>query len=240
MPPATIVKCKRGGTKIYGAIFDADGTLLASMHIWRECGAYYLRSIGLTPEYGLSAKLWPLSFEQGCMYIRDKYNLSCSVQEIREGIFAMIANFYRNEAVLKPGVREVLERMKRKNIPMVIATSGNRELLEAALRRNGIAEYFSRVFTCGELHTDKRHPEIFVECAKFLGLAPEHIAVFEDSLFALETAKRAGFIEIGVEDRYSIHDKDRILLAADYYVEDWRHVDFEQMCDCRRSRNSQL
>ena len=225
------------GAKIYGAIFDADGTLLNSMHIWRECGAYYLRSIGLTPEEGLSAKLWPLSFEQGCRYIRDRYNLKCSVQEIREGIFVMIENFYRNEAVLKPGVREVLERVRLRNIPMVIATSGDGELLGAALRRNGIAEYFSRVFTCGELNTDKRHPEIFVACAEFLGLATEDIAVFEDSLFALETAKCAGFIAIGVEDKYSIHDRDRIIFTADYYVEDWRQVDFEQMCNCRRSRN---
>ena len=210
------------------------------MHIWRECGAYYLRSIGLTPEYGLSAKLWPLSFEQGCRYIRDRYNLACSEQEIREGIFVMIENFYRNEAALKPGVREVLERMRRKHIPMVIATSGDGELLTAALRRNGIAEYFSGVFTCTNLHTDKRKPEIFVECAEFLGLEPEDTAVFEDSLFALETAKRAGFIAIGVEDSYSVHDKDRIISMADYYVEDWRQIDFEQMCNCRRSRNPQL
>lgn len=215
---------------MHGAIFDADGTLLDSMHIWRECGAYYLRSIGLRPEEGLSGKLWPMSFEQGCRYIRDRYELESSVGEVRDGIMGMIANFYRTEAKLKPGVLDVLEGMRSKNIPMVIATSGDRELLGAALRRNGIEGYFARVFTCGELRTDKRHPDIFVECAEFLGLKAEDIGVLEDSLFALETAKCAGFIGIGVEDRYSVHNRDSIMLMADYYVKDWRQIDLEQLC----------
>ena len=207
-----------------GAVFDADGTLLDSMQVWRNLGELYLRSRGITPEKGLSAKIWPLSYEQGCEYIREHYCLKESVSEIQRGISGMIEGFYRNEAALKPGVSDFLEELGRRNIHMVIATSGDRELLNAALIRNGIAGFFDAVFTCNELHTDKHHPEIFRACAEALGLMPEKIAVFEDSLFAIETAKSAGFRVFGVYDASSIHAKQSIIGTADYYINDWRNI----------------
>ncbi|MBQ7221526.1 MAG: HAD family phosphatase [Synergistaceae bacterium] len=205
-----------------GAIFDADGTLLDSMHVWRNLGELYLLSRGITPEEGLSAGLWPLSYAQGCGYIKTHYGLHESVSQIQEGISRMIEGFYRNEAELKQGVREFLDMLRAKDIHMVIATSGDRELLNAALSRNGIAEYFDEVFTCSELGTDKHDSKIFLACADSLSLAPENIAVFEDVLYAVETAKSAGFITYGVYDASSIHDRQRIIDTADYYIDDWR------------------
>lgn len=210
-----------------GAVFDADGTLLDSMHIWRDCGEYYLRGLGLMPEEGLSGKLWPLSFEQGCEYLREHYGLKDSVEGIKDGITRMIEGFYRNEAALKPGVREFLDVLKERRISIVIATSGDRELLCSALTRNGIAGYFAHIFTCTELNTDKRHPFIFTACAEFLGLAPESVAVFEDSLYAIEAAKCAGFITYGIEDKYSANDRERIIQTADHYITDWRKIYIE-------------
>ncbi|MBR2208273.1 MAG: hypothetical protein IJ859_05620 [Synergistaceae bacterium] len=50
-------------------------------------------------------------------------------------------------------------------------------------------------------------------------LSPENIAVFEDSLFAIETAKSAGFITFGVEDESNEFEREKIIEAADYYVD---------------------
>ena len=132
--------------------------------------------------------------------MREHYGLRESVSEIQREISGMIEDFYRNEAALKPGVREFLRGLAEKNIPMVIATAGDRELLNAALARNGIAEYFCGVFTCSELGTDKHTPKIFLACAESLGLAPGEVAVFEDSSFALRAAEGAGFITFMIEE----------------------------------------
>lgn len=183
-----------------GAVFDADGTLLDSMHVWRNLGELYLRRRGIEPEEGLSGKLWPLSYEQGCRYLRENYGLSESVSEIQREISGMIEDFYRNEAELKAGVREFLRVLAERKIPMVIATAGDKELLNAALVRNGIAEYFCGVLTCSELETDKHDPKIFLACAESLGLPPCEVAVFEDSSFAVRTAEEAGFITFMIED----------------------------------------
>ena len=220
---------------INGAIFDADGTLLNSMHVWRNLGERYLISLGIIPEKGLSGKLWPLSYDEGCEYLMKNYDLKRSVSEIQRGISRMIDKFYAEEAELKPGVRDFLDELRRKNIPMVIATSGDRNLLSSALVRNDIADYFASVFTCSELNTDKRHAKIFTACAEFLKLKPENIAVFEDSLFAIEAAKSAGFITFGVEDASSINDKERIIETANYYIYDWRKIcNEDSFNDCRK------
>lgn len=201
-----------------GAIFDADGTLIDSMHIWRELGARYLESLNAAPEENLSAKLYPMSLEQSCKYLKTHYNLRESESDILSGILGIIEGFYRDEVMLKDGVREFLSAMSDKNIPMIIATSGNRELLSSALTRNGIAEYFEEIFTCSELSTTKHEPDIFMACAEFLGLNPENVGVFEDSLFAIETAKRAGFMTFGVADDSNIHQWEMIQSTADYSI----------------------
>ncbi len=204
---------------IKAAIFDADGTLLDSMHIWGELGERFLRSINLTPENGLSETLYDMSIEQGCLYLQTHYKINASLSQIRESIMAIIENFYVHEVKLKPGVRDFIERI---NLPSVIATSGDRDLLTAALIRNGIDKYFARIFTCSELDTNKNEPKIFLECSEFLGLKPENIIVFEDSLFALKTAKESGFIIAGVQDDSSKKHEAAIIDLSDYYITDWR------------------
>ena len=205
-----------------GAIFDADGTLLDSMHIWHELGARYLESMNITPEEGLSRRLYPMTLEQACKYLKTRYGLRDSEGDIQSGILGIIEGFYRDEVTLKDGVREFLSAMNDKGIQMVIATSGNRELLSCALERNGIAEYFAEIFTCTELETTKHKPDIFMACAEFMSLSPENVGVFEDALFAIETAKRAGFITFGVKDDSNIHQWEMIQSTADYTIESFR------------------
>lgn len=202
---------------LHGAIFDADGTLLNSMHIWKELGARYLQSLNIEPEEKLSSILYPMSLERSSLYLQKRYNLKFSPEEIQRGFLEIIEGFYVNEVELKPGVRDLLESLKRKNIPMVIATSGNRNLLQAALTRNNINQYFSKIFTCSELNTNKHEPKIFLACAEFLRLKPEAIAVFEDSLFAIRTAKAAGFFTVGIEDKSNIIEREAIQNESDFY-----------------------
>ena len=219
--------------RIKGAIFDADGTLLDSMSVWGELGVRYLEALGVTPELGLAEILYPMSLEQSSSYLRGHYHLKPSPDEIKSGILAVIRDFYVNEVTLKPGVKAFLESM---SLPKVIATSGDRELLTAALIRNGIEQYFQAIFTCSELQTDKNEARIFLECARFLGMGPENIAVFEDSIMALKTARDAGFITIGIQDDSNQHHQQEIMKVSHHYITDWRNfsIEDEDSIDNRR------
>ena len=203
---------------IRGAIFDADGTLLDSMGIWKDAGARYLKSFGKKTPPELSDILWNMSIPEGAAYLKETYMLPLSAEEIRQGILDVVRDFYCQEVLLKPGVFSFLQEMKTRGIPMVIATSSDRSYLETAFRRLGVDSFFERIFTCEEAGAGKESPKIYLDAAACLKLAPEEIWVFEDALFAAKTAKQAGFRVVGVYDESSKTDEEKLRKLCDTYI----------------------
>ena len=116
---------------------------------------------------------------------------------------------------------EFLEKLYTNKIPMIIATAGHKEYAEAALKRLGMDYYFQEIRTCSELGRGKHEPEIYLQCASIVGRKPEEIMVFEDAGYAIETAKNAGFITVGIRDMSNGDDWQQIRETADYVLEDW-------------------
>ena len=180
------------------AVFDVDGTLLDSMSVWEDIGERYLADHKIAVRGNLRNALRTMSLEQGAAWLKEEYQLKKSIPQIIEEVLKIVSNFYRFEAPLKSGVKETLEWLKERNVKMVIATSGNRKLAEAALERNGIRDYFEQIYTCTEVGAGKDEPLIYLKAAEFMQAEPKDTVVFEDALHAAETAKLAGFVVIGV------------------------------------------
>ncbi|MCD1147241.1 HAD family phosphatase [Peptoniphilus sp. KCTC 25270] len=214
--------------KIKGAILDVDGVLLDSMVIWRNAAPRFLSSLGKIPALLLWKDLYDLTMEEGAVYLREKYDLSLSEEEIIEGILGVIESFYREEVELKQGMRDLLESFWNSGIPMVIASTGNKELIEIAFARLGIESYFEEILTATEYHTTKKCGDLYEIGAEKMGTNPGETAVFEDVLFALESAKKAGFLTIAVEDFSSKEDQREIIEMADYYLREGEVSSFLQ------------
>ena len=131
---------ERKDRKIAGVIFDVDGTLLDTMPVWRNSGARFLASLGIQAERGLGEKLFSETVETGAKYIVDKYRLEMSAQDVADGIDAQVAHAYESEAGFKPGAEKLLNTLKDQNIPMTVATSTRRHLIEMAFERLGIMD----------------------------------------------------------------------------------------------------
>ena len=203
---------------IKGAIFDIDGVLLDSMGIWDELGARYLRSLGRIPEEGLNKILFSMSMEQGAEYLNEHYGLNKSVKETVEGIGRMLEDYYFYEVLLKPGAKEILEFLKSKNIKMAAATSSPRTHIEKALSRNGLLGYIDKIYTTSEVGVSKHSPDIYNLAADFLKTKSEETLVFEDSLYALKTAKEAGYVAVGVYDEKGESNQAELENQADLYL----------------------
>ncbi len=210
---------------IEGAIFDMDGTLLDSMHVWRTFGKEYLISKGYFPEKNITDSLAPLTLREAAEYMRLKYGVEDSVSTIENGVNALVENEYFNEIQPKEGVPEMLEAFKRAGIKMCVATVTDRYLAEAALERTNLLGYFKEIFTCGEVGAGKREPKMFEIALSSLGTPKEKTFVFEDSWFAIQTAKAAGFPVAAVYDRFANRHEADIRAMADVYLEkipQWR------------------
>lgn len=200
-------------------IFDVDGTLLDSMPVWENIGERYLSGLQIKAEENLNEVLNTMSLEQGAAYLKEGYQLDKSIPQIINEVLKIVSDFYRFEAPVKPGVRETLEWLQGKKVKMVVATSGNKELAEAALKRNGIRDYFDRIYTCTEIGSGKDEPVIYLKAAEFMQAEPKDTLVFEDALHAAETAKKAGFVVVGVYDQGNRENISEMREVCDYYCD---------------------
>ena len=185
---------------IQGAIFDVDGTLLDSMIIWQTVGEQYLRAQGIVPRENLAETFKTMSLQDAAAHFIICYHVPLSLDEIMDGINAMVEDFYRHKAQPKPGVAVFLQELERRNIPMCIATATDRYLVEAALERCNLLHYFRDIFTCTQVGSSKTSPEIYRQAAACLGFRKENVWVFEDAIHAACTAGADSFPVAGIYD----------------------------------------
>lgn len=209
---------------IQGAIFDLDGTLFDSNPIWSNIGERYLLSIGITPKENLAEAFRTASLYQAACHIIDEYKVSLTAHEIMDGVNRLVEGFYEKEAELKSGVYEFLRRLNEAGVKMCIATATDRHLVRAALERVGISEFFSEIFTCNSVGASKDDPKIYREALAHLETEKALTPVFEDSLFALMTAKNDNFTVVGIKDDEEKYPAS-MRREAHYYLENYNDID---------------
>lgn len=204
---------------IRGAIFDLDGTLLDSMSLWDTIGEEYLRSLGKEPKEDLKETFQTFTLEQSARYYQEHYGVTLTVEQIVEGIHQRIESYYLDEVPLKQGVEEFLRELKRRGIKMCVATVTSQYLADGALKRLGVRDCFSQIFTCHPGH-GKEEPAIYREALEYLGTEKGETIVLEDAFHALRTAKRDGFPVVGVYDAHE-ERQEELKAWADCYIEDY-------------------
>lgn len=206
---------------IKGAIFDLDGTLLDSMFIWDSIAEDYLRSLGIEPRENLNKAFEGFTMTDAANYYRTHYGVTLTVDEIIDGVGALIAHKYDTEAKLKPGASEYLLFLRERGVGMCVATATDRAIAQKTLERLGALEFLEGIVTCAEVGRGKDKPDIYRAALDILGTKNEETLVFEDALFALKTAKADGFPAVGVYDRFEKRQAELARLA-DVYVRDFR------------------
>lgn len=205
--------------RLQSAIFDMDGTLLDSMHIWNDLGPNMLRSMGIEPAPDLADRIMVMTLREGAQLCRDEYRLSMTVDEIVDQIESQVQDFYENQVQAKPGVQKFLSLLKMEGVWMYVATNTDRHLAEAALRRAGIDQYFRGLLTCAEVGVGKNDsPEIYERAMRRLRSNKRDTVIFEDAVHAIRTAKAAGFRVCGVYDPSAEADQTEIQALSDYYI----------------------
>lgn len=212
-----------------GAIFDMDGTLLDSMPLWENLAQRYLEQKGVTHiTEDLSNHFKDMSFKEVALYFQTHYGIKESEAEITLGIQALIEEEYRDRIPLKPGARIFLEKLHQKGTSLCIATANFPHLTKLAIKRLGIDHYFKDIITCMDLGLDKNRPEFFLRILDILKTPLHETLVFEDALYAISSAKKAGFPVVAVFDESAARDISAIQSIADKYLisfDDWEWND---------------
>jgi len=143
--------------------------------------------------------------------------------------YKKIAARYRDEATLKPGVYEFLSELRRNKVKIVLATATDRDVMEPALHRTRIYDFFDEIFTCGEVGEGKHSPLIYRKALAFLGCDKSQVLVFEDAHYAITTASDDGFRVVAVADEW-VHlygemiAHEEVLRRSEMFVADYREL----------------
>lgn len=100
------------------------------------------------------------------------------------------------ESALVPGVAAFIR--SHKDVPMAVATNGERANVDMALNGTGLAAFFSVAVTGGDVVRPKPYPDIYLKAAELLGKAPEQCIVFEDSHAGVQAGLAAGMRVVGI------------------------------------------
>lgn len=206
------------------AIFDMDGTLMESMDAWKNIGREYLEAMNITVPNDLNEIIASMSVEESAEYFQSTFKINLSVEDIISGVKDLMEDKYRNNLILKPYVKEYLQKLKNENVNMCIATATPLKLANLALERNDILSYFDFVCSCDDVGVGKNQPDIYYYAANKLGGTPTETVVYEDADFALITAKEAGFYTVGVYDDFFKEKIDNIKLISDVYIESFKEL----------------
>ncbi len=218
------VYLRKGGSYLKGAIFDVDGTILDSMGIWCNITNKFFERHGIVISTEKMLSYQSMSLEESIPLIRLEYLPDISHEDMFDELCRMAADAYRNEIPAKKGVCEYIRRLHDDGVKTAVATSGFPELCTAALSRIGIIDCIDAFAYSSEVGCSKSQPDIYLLAAGRIGLLPEECTVFEDIVAGIDSAGKAGFKTVAVEDIANSHDKDVLIQHSDRYITGWSEM----------------
>lgn len=96
-----------------------------------------------------------------------------------------------------PGAVALLAELRERGIVHGIATSGRRPEIDQSLGALGIGDD-TVIVQRGDVARAKPEPDLFIECARRLGVGPDECYVVGDAVWDLLAARRARMLSVGV------------------------------------------
>ena len=201
------------------AIFDMDGTLIDSMNFWKNLASEYLTNKGITKiSTNILEEIKTMTMSESAALFKQKFSLSGDPEKEMN---AIMEGHYRNDIPLKKGVQKYLQKLHSEGVCMCVASAAAEDLVEVCLNRLGVRNYFAFLLSCETVGAGKRSPIVYHEAAKRMGAVPADAAVYEDALYAVETAKDAGYYVVGVYDDGTSNNWETIERIADEIILSW-------------------
>ena len=194
---------------IEAVVFDLDGVLLDSEQIWDEVREQLARERDGRWHDGAQRAMMGMSSTEWSQYMHDEIGLPEPPEEISAEVVRRLEARYRQHLPLLDGAVEAVDSLAAR-WPLGIASSSNREVIDLVLDLSGLAPLFKVTVSSEEVARGKPAPDVYLEAARRLGVAPERSAAIEDSENGIRAAKAAGMRVVAIPNPHFPPDQEAL------------------------------
>ena len=173
-------------------VFDLDGVLLESEHLWEENWIRHARTFGVGWTTDDTAHVQGMSAPEWSAYLADRAGQGERPADAERAVVdgmvdALDAGGMEPYDGAPAMVRDVAER-----VPVALATSAPRRLIDTVLARHGLGDVFGATVSSAEVDRGKPSPDVYLEAARRLQTDPTACVAVEDSSNGIRAAHAAG------------------------------------------------
>jgi HAD superfamily hydrolase (TIGR01509 family) len=201
--------------QIIAVVFDMDGVLVDTEHLWDEVREQLTAEWGgrYTPE--AQEAMMGMSSGEWSRYLHETVGLRESPARINTEVVRRMLERYETDLPVIPGAVDAVRRLADAELRLALASSSNRVLIDAVLRRLELTPFFAVTVSSEEVARGKPAPDVYLEAARRLGVPPEECAAIEDSASGIRAAHAAGMRVIAYPNRHYPPSAESLGLASD-------------------------
>ena len=190
-------------------VFDLDGVILDSEHVWDEVREELARERGGRWSDRAQRDMMGMSSPEWSRYMHDVVGVPDPPDAInREVVRRMLERYTERLPLIDGAVQAVRRLAERRSVGL--ASSSNREIIERVLEVAGIAPLFRATVSSEEVARGKPAPDVYLEAARRLEVDPARCAAVEDSSNGIRSARAAGMRVVAIPNPRYPPDPDAV------------------------------
>ena len=193
-------------------VFDLDGVVIQSEEVWDSVREAYVRERGGRYDAVVQRAMMGMSSVEWSRYLHEQAGVRDEPAAINAEVVQRMLEHYRAELPLIPGAVEAVRRVASR-FRLGLASSSNRELIDAVLDSARLTELFEATVSSEEVPRGKPAPDVYLEAARRLGVPPERCGAVEDSHGGIRSAKAAGMFVVAIPNPSYPPDDEALALA---------------------------
>lgn len=185
---------------IEAVLFDMDGLLIDTEAVYIDALQDAARDLNVVMSIEFCHSMIGVSGRECDVMIQNFYGSTFRIDQFRERFSGHAKRRLDSHLPIKPGVIEMLDFLATRGLRLAVATGSGRLTADRHLARAGLVDRFAAVATRDDVENAKPAPDVYLEAARRLGVAPERCIAFEDSNVGLTAAHAAGTMAFMVPD----------------------------------------
>ena len=185
---------------IKACIFDFDGTLVDSEENYLKADQALLGAYGINFTKAMKAEFVGRGNAEMVATMASRYHLPDDGPTLLAKKNKLYLNFALANTPVFPPMRQLLELLQQAAMPLAVASGTSRSILDALLKKTGLAPFFSAVISSEEVAHPKPAPDVLLAAAQKLEVSPGTCLVIEDSPYGVLAAQAAKMRVIAIPD----------------------------------------